>query len=178
MMVPRPSPVRGLSTIAIFAIVSFLDAHPLLSGDVATKRPDRVEFNRDIRPILSDRCFACHGPDKNKREADLRLDTEAGLKGLSDHPVPVVPGKPNESEVVRRIESDDPAERMPPKEFGKDLSPEEKGLIHRWIEQGAPWQGHWSFQPVQKPELPAVADPRFDDNVIDRFVFAAIEREA
>ena len=116
--------------------------------------PAVIEFNRDIRPILSENCFFCHGPDKNKRQADLRLDT---LDGLTRHPGDpakpgsVVPGKPAESELVRRISSADPEKVMPPTDSGKRLSPRDIQLLKLWIEQGANYEGHWAFLPIRRP---------------------------
>ena len=101
-----------------------------------------VDFDSQIQPILSDRCFLCHGPDANKRQADLRLDREADAKDYA-----IIPGKPDESELFRRITSDDPAERMPPPQSKLSLTKEEIQLIKRWIEQGANWQDHWAFIP-------------------------------
>ncbi|MBX3444585.1 MAG: PSD1 domain-containing protein [Planctomyces sp.] len=153
----------------------------LSTSALAAEAPDagrsQVEFNRDIRPLLSDRCFACHGPDKNTREADLRLDTEDGLRGEAGEGGAVTPGRPDDSELIRRIESDDPDERMPPPAFGKDLTPEERGLLRRWVEQGAEWQGHWAFQPIQRARPPEVSDADWSRHPIDRFVLAAIEQE-
>ena len=132
--------------------------------------PAVVEFNRDIRPILSDNCFACHGPDKNKREAELRLDTEAGLLGTGGKPGTVVPSKPGESELWRRITSDDETERMPPPEFHKELSEHDRQLIRRWIEQGAKWEGHWAFLPIKRSAPPTVEGASTPRNPIDAFV--------
>ncbi|MCR9202416.1 MAG: PSD1 and planctomycete cytochrome C domain-containing protein [Planctomycetaceae bacterium] len=101
-----------------------------------------VDFNRDIRPILSDACFHCHGPDPGTREADLRLDTEEGAKDWA-----VVPGRVDESEVISRILADDPDIVMPPPDSGKQLTGEQKRLLQQWIRQGAPWAAHWAFVP-------------------------------
>ena len=136
--------------------------------------PVRIEFNRDIRPILSDRCFSCHGPDKNKREAETRLDTFEGLHGSPDRPGPLVPGEPNASEMIRRIESGDDNTRMPPPEFAKDVSEYERALLRRWIEQGAKWEGHWAFQPIRNAAVPKVDDERFSKNTIDLHVRSAL----
>lgn len=125
---------------------------------VTARAEDLIEFNRDIRPILSDHCFACHGPDAKHREADLRVDTEAGLFGANDKAGPIVRGKLEESQLWHRLTSSKPDEQMPPPEFAKPLSDEQRKLIAKWIEQGAPWQGHWAFQtvsPVTPPALPA-----------------------
>lgn len=138
-----------------------------------------VQFNRDIRPILSDRCFACHGPDAGNRKAGLRLDIEAAAKAeLRQGRVPIVPGQPDQSELFRRITTEKKALRMPPAYAGHDaLSPQQIALIRQWIEQGASWQAHWSFLPPQRPALPEVKDQRWPRNPIDRFVLARLERE-
>ncbi len=149
------------------------------SADVG-KLPDTVEFNRDIRPILSDNCFFCHGPDKNKRQADLRLDTDAGLFGGQNggqKAGAVVAGKPADSELIRRICSTDPEQIMPPTDSGKQLSVRQIGLLNKWIEQGAPYEGHWAFLPIKRPAVPSVgvaqeqtAKPLAPANSIDAFV--------
>ena len=112
--------------------------------------PEVVEFNRDIRPVLSENCFFCHGPDKNKRKADLRLDTADGLVGKEGKPGTAVPGKPAESELFRRITSNDPEMKMPPHDSGKTLTAREIALLKKWIEQGAKHEGHWAFLPIRK----------------------------
>jgi cytochrome c553 len=137
----------------------------------------RIDFNRDIRPILADNCYACHGPDKNKRKASLRLDTKDGLFSGHDDVRTLVPGKPDESELFRRITSDEPQERMPDPNSGKSLSPAQIALIKAWIEQGAAWKGHWSYIKPVRPELPAIAEPGFVRNPVDRFILARL-REA
>lgn len=136
-----------------------------------------VEFNRDIRPILSDRCFACHGPDQGQRKAGLRLDREEGaLTRLKSGHTALVPGKPGESELLRRITATDPGERMPPASSGKEVTAREVDLIKKWIEGGGRWQGHWAYQPLAAPPLPEGAD-RFGSSPIDAFVRARLERE-
>ena len=124
-----------------------------------------VEFNRDIRPILSERCFACHGPDASHRQAGLRFDLKDGASSVS-------------GEILRRIASDDPLERMPPPASGKPrLTARETELLGTWIRQGAPWQPFWSFIPPRRPGLPAVKDAAWVKNSIDRFILARLERE-
>jgi hypothetical protein len=136
--------------------------------------PDRVDFNRDIRPILADNCYACHGPDKNKRKAHLRLDTKEGLfSAPSDIPL-IVPKDPEQSELFRRITTDDDSERMPDPKSGKRLTGHQIALIQRWIEQGAEWKGHWSYIPPQRPGVPEVDEPGFVKNPIDRFLLQPI----
>jgi hypothetical protein len=112
---------------------------------------DRVQFNRDVRPILADNCFLCHGPDKGRRQADLRLDVrEAAVEAAA-----IVPGKPAESLLVKRILSDDVDERMPPAESNKHLTNRQKDILQRWIAQGAEYQRHWSYEPPVKASIPA-----------------------
>jgi hypothetical protein len=137
-----------------------------------------VEFNRDIRPILSDRCYTCHGPDQANRKSKLRLDTEAGAKADLGGHFAIVPGDTAASELVRRVSTDDKARRMPPVWAGAaKLSPRETDLLTRWIAQGAPWQKHWSFIPPRRPDPPAVSDPNWPKNPIDSFVLARLDRE-
>ena len=137
-----------------------------------------VDFNRDIRPILSDNCFKCHGPDERTREAELRLDTRAGIFGdLGGGYFPIAPGKPEDSEVIWRIRAEDEDDRMPPIDSGKSLSEEEKQLIRRWVEEGAEWKKHWSFETVQRPGLPDVSDMGWCRNGIDYFVLARLDAE-
>ena len=109
-----------------------------------------LDFNRDIRPILSDRCFACHGPDSASREADLRLDTYDGATDWV-----IVPGEADESEFIARISSDDPDLVMPPPAAERPpISPEELGMLRRWINSGAEYQAHWAYLPVERREPP------------------------
>jgi hypothetical protein len=118
--------------------------------------PERVEFNRDVRPILSNNCFQCHGPDESARQAELRLDIRAeAIKESATGATPIVAGKRDESELVRRILSNDDAESMPPPESHKTLTPRQKEILVRWVEQGAEYQQHWSFEPPIKPDVPS-----------------------
>ena len=129
---------------------------PLLLATAALAEAPRktVDFNRDIRPILSDNCYFCHGPDKNKRKADLRLDTRGGLFDEIDDVRPVVPGKPAESDLFARITTHDAEDHMPPAESNKALSPEQVATVKRWIEEGAEYKGHWAYIKPVKPEVP------------------------
>ena len=119
------------------------------AGATVAALPDVIEFNRDIRPILSDKCFFCHGPDKNKREAELRLDTKEGLVGSDGTGGALVPGKPDESELFQRVTSTDEEKRMPPTKSGKSLSERDTQLLKKWIEQGGQYEGHWAFLPIR-----------------------------
>lgn len=136
-----------------------------------------LQFNRDIRPILSDHCFQCHGPDAKKRKADLRLDTRAGLFEEREGIHAVRPGQPPASELIRRVTAADPADLMPPPEAKVPLTSEEIGLLAQWIEQGAPWQDHWAFVTPETPDLPAVKNQRWPVNPIDLFILARLEKE-
>src|SRR5215472_519445 len=136
-----------------------------------------VDFNRDVRPILSDNCFACHGPDEKHRLAGLRLDTAEGLLADRGGYKVVVPGDPATSRLVARISSADKATRMPPAQAGAALSGAQIETIRRWIAEGARWERHWAFIPPQRPAVPAVRHEAAVRNPIDRFVLARLERE-
>ncbi len=147
-----------IAAVVVFSMTSMSDA-------IAA---DAIEFNRDIRPILSENCYACHGPDSGQRQAGLRLDKhEAALAALESGARAIVPGNLEESELARRISATDEAERMPPTDSNKKLTADQVELLRRWIRDGAAWQGHWAFLPVRRNEPPedaASAQP------IDRFI--------
>jgi mono/diheme cytochrome c family protein len=137
---------------------------------------EAISYNRDIRPILAENCFSCHGPDPGGRKAGLRLDTEAGLfERRKEDPAPVLRGKPEESELYKRLITKDQDEVMPPPDSHKALKPGEIALLKRWIESGAPWQKHWAFIPPEKAPLPAVGNAAWVKNPIDQFVLAKLE---
>jgi Protein of unknown function (DUF1553)/Protein of unknown function (DUF1549)/Planctomycete cytochrome C/Concanavalin A-like lectin/glucanases superfamily len=159
--------------IAIFAIPG--DSAP--DARKGSAAPEPVDFNRDIRPILSDRCYQCHGPDAARRKADLRLDQEASAKAERESGHAIVPGDAKGSELYRRVRADDPAERMPPQKSGKSLTAAEIEKLRRWIDQGARWQPHWSFISPVRPPVPAVANRDRTRNPIDAFIQARLERE-
>lgn len=139
-------------------------------------RAQGVEFNRDIRPLLSDRCFKCHGFDAAARKADLRLDTVEGLTTPIDGRYPVVRGKPDESELIRRIESDDPDFAMPHKDSALSLSAAEKRLLRQWVEEGAKFEDHWAFVSPKAATPPRVRREADVENAIDRFVLSKLEK--
>jgi len=141
---------------------------------VADRSPQPVSFNEDIRPILSENCFFCHGPDPSHREADLRLDTEAGALGDLGGYAALVPGDRQESELWLRINDAD--DLMPPVNSHKTLSREEIEMIGRWIDQGGGYETHWAYVVPQRPELPAVSDPDWPINAIDHFVLARLDQ--
>ncbi|MFL6447516.1 MAG: DUF1553 domain-containing protein [Bryobacteraceae bacterium] len=145
------------------------------TSSFAATTSGKIDFQRQIRPILSDNCFLCHGPDKGTRMVDLRLDVQEGAFAARKNGTPIVPGKPDESLVIKRIYSDNPAFRMPPVFAHKTLTQEQKDTLRRWIEQGANWTQHWAFVPPKKsarPELKMTVWPRND---IDRFILAKLE---
>jgi hypothetical protein len=154
--------------------------HAFLLGLAATCLPfapsavaqdARIEFNRDVRPILSEHCYACHGPDKSRRQARMRLDLrDAALKNSV-----VVPGDPDESELVFRILSDDDEDVMPPRDAHKDLSDAQKRILQDWIAQGAEYQAHWAYVPPTRRPPPRVRDQAWGRNPIDAFLLAALE---
>jgi mono/diheme cytochrome c family protein len=160
--------VRLLTVLAALGFAGLAPAR-------AEKAPPAIDFNRQIRPLLSENCFACHGPDDKQRKAKLRLDTKAGaFAELRSGGFALVPGKAEESELVRRLTADDPAQIMPPPKTGKRLTPEQIALVRQWIEQGARWSEHWAFVAPRRPALPKVtaAWPR---EPLDFFILARLE---
>src|SRR5262249_22841166 len=131
-----------------------------------------------VRPILSDNCFACHGPDDKARKAGLRLDTRDGaFAKLPSGDRAIVPGNPDESDLVFRIESDEPELHMPPRQRGKELTAAQVATRRRWVEQGASWSTHGVFDPPKKPAFPAVKDITWPVTAVDRFILARLEAE-
>src|SRR5262249_34404542 len=137
--------------------------------------PETIQFNRDVRPILSEACFACHGPDQGRRKADQRFDTEAGLLAAQKSGV-VVPGKPEKSELLVRVSSADRALLMPPPSHGRKLAGREIGVLRRWIEQGAKWQPHWAYVAPTRPQPPAQKHLSPTVGPIDCFLLAKLEQ--
>ena len=138
----------------------------------------KIDFTRDVRPILANHCFKCHGPDESARKATLRLDVRDGvIKPAASDEVPIVSGKPDKSELVRRIFTEDEEEVMPPPATKKPLTPEQKDILKRWIAEGAEYKAHWSFVAPKKASLPKVRDKAWPRNAIDDFVLARLEQE-
>jgi cytochrome c553 len=146
----------------------------LLASAAAGPGERTVDFNRDVRPILAARCFNCHGPDAESRKAGLRLDDPHEAKAIRAGHAAIVAGDAQASEVWRRVISDDPDERMPPK--GTPLTTVERDTIKAWIEQGAAYAAHWSWEPVKQADVPAVRDGTWPLGTLDRFVLAELER--
>jgi cytochrome c553 len=133
--------------------------------------PGKLEYNRDVRPILADNCFACHGPDSAARKADLRLDSrEEAIKGEA-----IVPGKPEKSPLIERINTSKQAEVMPPHKTNKSLTAAQKATLKQWIAEGAEYQAHWSFIAPTRPTLPEVKNQAWAKTPIDRFILAKLE---
>ena len=137
------------------------------------KAEDPISFSRQIRPILSENCIACHGPDDKARKAKLRLDDEASAKSDRKGDIAIVPGKPELSSLIQRIESKDPEEVMPPPKQHKVISPEQLALLKTWIRQGARWGKHWSYEPVVAVKVPTNGEA----NPIDAFLFERLKKE-
>jgi hypothetical protein len=141
-------------------------------GAQTSQAADALEYNRDVRPILAENCFACHGPDSAARKADLRLDQrEAAIESGA-----IAPGNPDESELIRRILSGDPDDQMPPPATKKVLTGAQKETLRRWMTEGAAYQAHWSLIPPARAALPAVSQPAWCRNPIDYFVLAELDR--
>jgi mono/diheme cytochrome c family protein len=146
-------------------------------GGYSARAASPVDFNREIRPILSEHCYQCHGPDQKARKAELRLDRkEDAFRDRSGYAV-IVPGQVEESELIRRITADLPDEVMPPPKFKKPLNEKQIDLLHRWVREGAKWEGHWSYTLPAFVPAPPVKDRLWPRNPIDRFVLARLERE-
>ena len=169
----------ALVAIALAAGCIFLWRKSPSPASSAQRIPDVVDFNFHIRPILSDRCFKCHGPDANQRKGDLRLDTEAGLyQALKDNPDEhvIVHGNSKESELYRRLIAEDTSQVMPPPTSNLSVTDHEKKLIRKWIDQGAKYQKHWAFISPKAVEPPAV-DDEWPATEIDQFVLAKMEEQ-
>ena len=157
--------------VSVFSVTSVMAADPV------------VDFNRDIRPILSNSCFKCHGPDEKERQVGLRLDTRDGAAAkLDSGKVAVVIGKPDESELIRRITATNPDEQMPPKGHGKKLDPRDVELFRTWIKQGAKFAKHWSYETPVRPAVPEMKPDASNAKVqivnpIDNFILARLQRE-
>ncbi len=136
----------------------------------------KIRFDRDIRPILSDKCYACHGPDAKQRQGNLRLDTKAGAFDRQENPV-IIPHKPSESLLIQRINAGDTSQRMPPASYNRKLSREDRELLAQWIEEGAAWEDHWLYNPPSRPLLPKVKDKSWLKNEVDSFVLNRLENE-
>jgi hypothetical protein len=163
--------MRRVNTVSLIALAIGLSMVPEANSAIL--------FNRDIRPIFSENCYACHGPDEAKRMTFLRLDTKDGaFVTLSGGRTAIKPGDPGNSELFLRVSSEDPVRRMPPAAAGHErLAEPEIDLIRRWIEEGAQWQGHWAFIAPRKPEVPSDSYPGWPVNPVDSFVLRRLNHE-
>ena len=161
--------IRGLA----LSLVALFGSSIASLADEPTKPFTGVkpEFNRDVRPILADNCFRCHGPDSASRKADLRLDRRQGAVDSGA----IVPGDITASEIIQRMNTTDPKELMPPPATKKVLTAAQKDILTRWIASGAEYQAHWSLIPPKRPNLPYVKDTKWVRNPVDRFILAALE---
>src|SRR5262245_36792926 len=176
LSVPPALPmIRSLVTLLLFVVL--LPGTGLFAADASAAK---IDFNRDIRPILSNQCAKCHGPDAKERKGGtdgLRLDVREDALGDLGGYAAIVPGHPEKSALIRRILSTDDDERMPPKNSGKKLTPRDIDLLQRWIAQGAPYAAHWSYVNPVRPPLPAVKQPAWPRNEIDYFILQRLEQE-
>lgn len=178
-----PAPIQAEKTIQTFSspqpacswriLIAVMGTVLILWASMSSAQGEEqpIQYNRDIRPILAETCFACHGPDSASRKADLRLDQRAAALEMSA----IEPGHPELSEIIRRITSADPAEVMPPPETKKTLTAAQKDLLTRWVQQGAEYQLHWSFIAPVKVDPPAVKQVAAVRNPIDQFILAQVE---
>ena len=172
---------HALIAVSLFSLVLLLSAYFTLGGKQREPAfPEKVDYNFHVRPILSDRCFACHGPDEKKREAGLRLDQPEGAYaalGERKDRYAIVPGHPEKSALIDRIFQQDTELVMPPPATHLTLTDYEKALLRRWIEQGAPYSPHWAFTPPQKSATPPVSDADWPQNEIDYFLLAKMDEQ-
>ena len=164
------APTHAMATLVRPSLVALGFASLL-----AAQAPDTIRFGRDVRPILADRCFRCHGPDEAERKAGLRLDTRAGATAERDGGAAIVPGSPERSRLWQVVHSDDPGERMPPPSSGKPaLTEAQVATLSRWIAAGAEYEPHWAFVPPRRPDVP----PARVGNPIDAFLDAELRTRA
>ena len=168
-----------LGCIAALAAAILLEKVLLFPAAAAPPEPApaRIDFNREVRPLLSDKCFACHGPDEGQRQAKLRLDTRAGAFADRGGYQVIVPGDRSKSKLFQRINHEQAIARMPPPAADRHLDQQEVDLLGRWIDQGADWQTHWAYVSPKSPPLPKVSDPTWPRKGIDHFILARLDQE-
>ena len=166
--------LRLFFALLIFASIVWTRSRPVAAADAP---PKPVDFNREVRPILSDTCFTCHGPDEKKRMAKMRLDETEGLFADRGGYKIITPGSAAQSKLYQKISSTNPAFRMPPVYSGRTLTPKQIEVIKQWIDQGAKWETQWSFVAPKRPPVPEVKDKTWVRNPIDNFVLARLETE-
>ena len=172
---PRSAPLRvSIVTTFAFLFAALITASKSHGATV----PAKIDFNRDVRPILSENCFACHGPDSEKRKAGLRLDLKEGaLAKLKSDEFAIVPGHPEKGTLIERVTTKNEDELMPPLKTGKHLTKKQIELLQGWIAQGAEWKAHWSFIKPERPATPAVKNQKWPRNSIDNFIASRLDKE-
>ncbi len=166
---------RKIQLVILAVAIGFVCFGIFLSAASAdSSQTNRVDFNREIRPILSDNCFACHGPDENQRKARLRFDTK---EGAFAKPGVITPGDSAQSKLIKRVTAKDPDVVMPPPASGHKLNDKQIELLKRWIDEGAQWNEHWAFVAPKRPEVPKVTNAAWVRNPIDSFILARLEKE-
>lgn len=166
--------MRGLSVSSRWLLAAILMILSWPSSGPLARAEDTISFSRQIRPLLSDHCFQCHGPDSVTREADLRFDRRESVLGERDGTPVVVPGQPGVSELIARIRTSDPDLMMPPEDSGHSLTDREVELISQWVQQGAQWEEHWAWIPPRRPVPPRIPGDEWSRNAVDRFVYARL----
>lgn len=175
---PKPLSTFTLITVGLLFLVGCTNDKPEEIRVAQKALPEVIDFNFHVKPILSDKCFACHGPDKANQKADLRLDTSEGaFKALSEGGAAIVPGSLSKSQAFQRMISNDPELIMPPPESHLQLTTEEIATLAKWIEQGAAYKPHWSYLPMESASPPEVRDGEKVKNPIDNFILKRLERE-
>src|SRR5581483_5039819 len=166
----------SIALLGTSVFLGWLTSAPVRAA-VPAGKPKPVDFNRDILPLLSDNCFTCHGPDANKRDADLRLDTREGVFAERGGYQTVKPGDSTASELYLRMSTDDDFELMPPSSTHHKMTAAQVDLIRRWIDEGAKYETHWAYVAPKRPALPGVHDGSWPRNDIDYFVLARLEEQ-
>ena len=172
-----PTPIAVFKQALMLATILLVIVWAASNSNAATL-PSKIDFNRDVRPILSEYCYACHGPDSEKRKAGLRLDLkESAVMKLQSDAFAIVPKHPEKSSLVERITTNNEDDVMPPLKTGKTLDKTQIDLLRRWIAQGAEWKSHWSFIKPERPPLPNVKNKTWPRNPIDHFIAARLDKE-
>jgi hypothetical protein len=166
-----------LTRWAVVLALAVLSLSPWCAQAKEPPQPAKIDFDREVRPILADNCYECHGPDEKARKAKLRLDTREGAFRVRDGESVITPGKSAESELIKRITSTDPDEHMPPPDSNHKLTERQIEMVKRWIDEGATWSAHWAFAPIRRPALPKVKNAKWPANEVDRFILARLELE-
>src|SRR5918993_4988119 len=162
----------SLLATACVAVIAGVTVEGMRAQDQTGRAP--VSFTREVLPILSNNCFACHGPDEQQRKTKFHFDTREGAfakRGV------IEPGKAAESLLIEMVTHPDPKQRMPPPESGHTLTDTQISVLRRWIDAGAPWDTHWAYVPASRPDPPATTRPGWTRNSIDQFILARLERE-